>query len=163
MKLNPDEYHLLIFGGSNTDVSVHNGETVVTESVEGKLLSVTLDKNLDFKSHVNAICKKAWQKLRALARISSSKNVEKLRIMMNTFVMSQFSYFTLIWRFHDRSVSKKVNKIHKRALRISYKDSCTSFEDLLEKAESVSIHQRNLKSLANEIFKTQSNLNPNFM
>jgi len=65
--------------------------------------------------------------------------------------------------FHDRSVNKKINKIHERALRIAYKNSCTSFEDLLEKAESVSIHQRNLKLLATEIFKTQSNLNPSFM
>ena len=87
MKLNPDKCHLLIFGGKNTDVSVHIGETRVTESVEEKLLGVTLDKNLGFKSHVNAICKKAGQKLHALARISSYMNVEKLRIMMNTFVM----------------------------------------------------------------------------
>ena len=92
MKLNPDKCHLLIFGGNNTDVSVHIGETVVTESVEEKLLGVALDKNLDFKSHINAIYKTAGQKLHALARISSYMNVEKLRIMMNAFAMSQFSY-----------------------------------------------------------------------
>ena len=90
-------------------------------------------------------------------------NVEKLRIMMNTFVMSQFSYCTLIWKFHDRSVGKKINKIHERALRIVYKDSCPSVDDLLKKAESVSIDKRNLKSLATEVFKTQRNLNPSFM
>ena len=90
-------------------------------------------------------------------------DVEKLRIMMNTFVISQFSYCPLIWMFHDRSVNKKINKIHERALRIAYKDSCSTFEDLLKKAESVSIHQRNLQLLATEIFKTHSNLNPSFM
>ena len=83
--------------------------------------------------------------------------------MMNTFVMSQFRYFTLIWMFHDRLVNEKINKIHERALRIVYKDSCPSFEDLLKKAESVSIHERNLKLLAIEIFKTQSTLNLSFM
>ena len=91
-------------------------------------------------SHVNAICKKAGQRLHALASISSYLNVDKLRIMMNTFVMSQFSYCPLIWMFHDRSVNKKINKIHEGALRITYKDSCSSFKDLLKKAESVSIH-----------------------
>ena len=54
----------------------------------GKLLGVTFDKNLDVKSHANAICKKAGQKLHSLAHISSYMNVEKLRILMNTFVMS---------------------------------------------------------------------------
>ena len=119
MKLNPDKCHYLIFGGKNTDVSVHISETMVTESVEEKLLGVTLDKNLDFKSHANAICKKAGQKLQALTRISSYMNVEKSRIMMNTFAMSQFSYCTHIWMFQDRSVNKKINKIHERAIRIA--------------------------------------------
>ena len=68
MKLNPDKCYLLIFGGKNTDMSIHIGETRVTESVEGKLLGVTLDKNLDFKSHVNAIHffykKKVYKKMR---------------------------------------------------------------------------------------------------
>ena len=80
-----------MFGGNNRDMSVHIGETVVTESVDEILLGVTLDKNLDFKSHINAICKKAEQKLHALARVSSYMNVEKLRIMMSTFVMSHFN------------------------------------------------------------------------
>ena len=83
--------------------------------------------------------------------------------MMNTLVMFQYSYCTLIWMFRDRSVHKKINKIHERALRIVYKDSCPSFEDLLKKAEPVSIHEKNLKLLATEIFKTQSNLNPSLM
>ena len=90
-------------------------------------------------------------------------NVEKLTIMMNTFAMSQFSYCTLISMFHDMSVNEKINKIHERALRIAYKDSCPSFEDLLKKAKSASIHQTNLKVHATEFFKTQSNLNPSFM
>ena len=49
-------------------MSVHIGDTMLTESIEEKLLGVTLDKNLDFKSHVNAICKKAGQKLHAHAQ-----------------------------------------------------------------------------------------------
>ena len=159
-QLNPDKCHLLIFGGNNTDVSVHIGEIMVTESVEEKLLGVTLDRNLDFKSHVNAMCKKAGHKLNAFARISSYMNVTKFRIMMNTFIMSQ-SYCRLIWMFHDRSVNKKMKKIYEGVLRIAYKDSCTSFEDVLKKAESISIHQRNLKLIATEVFKTQSNLNQN--
>ena len=102
MKLNPDKCHLLIFGGRNLSISI--GETIVTESVEEKLMGVTLDKNLNFKGHVNAVCEKAGQKLQALARVANYMNFEKLRIMMNTFVMSQFSYCALACMFLDRSV-----------------------------------------------------------
>ena len=112
-------------------------------------------KKLDFKNHVNTLCKKAGQKLHALARISNYVDVEKLRVMM-------FSYCPLVWMFHDRSVNK-INKIHERDLRIAYKDSCSNFEELLTKANTVSIHHKNLQLLATEIFKTQRNLNPRFM
>ena len=91
----------------------------MTESVEEKLLGVPLDRNLNFKGNVNVICKKVGQKLHALARLANYMNVEKLRVMMNTFVMSQFSYCPLICMFHDRSANKKINKIQERALRIA--------------------------------------------
>ena len=65
--------------------------------------------------------------------------------------------------FHDRSVNKKINKIHERAPRMVYKESYSSYEDLLKKTESVTIHQRNLKLLAIEIYKAQNNHNPSFM
>ena len=116
------------------------GATLITESVEEKFLGVTLDKHLDFKSHINSLCKKARQKLHALARSSNSVDVEKLRIMMNDFVVSQFSYYPFVWMFQEKSVNKKINKICERALGISYKDSCSNFEELLLKANTVSIH-----------------------
>ena len=65
--------------------------------------------------------------------------------------------------FRDSPVNKRINKIHERAHTIAFMDGCSSFEELLRKAESVSIHQRNVKLLATDIFETQSYLNPSFM
>ena len=87
----------------------------------------------------------------------------KLQTVMNAFIMSQFSYCPVIWMFHDRNVNNKINKIHKRALRIAIKDTPSKFEDLLKKAASVTIHQRNLQLLITEIYKTKHDLNPKFM
>ena len=56
MKVNPDKGHLLTSWAKNTDVSVNIGETIITEAIEEKLLGVTVDKNLNFKSHVNQLC-----------------------------------------------------------------------------------------------------------
>ena len=163
MKLNPDKYHLLVLGGKHWRISTYwwdNGNGISWR----KILAVTLDKNLESKKHVNILCKRAGQKLHALARISNYMDTEKLRKMMKTFVISQLSYCPLIWMFHDRSAIKKINKTHERALRITYKDSCSTFDELLKKAKSESIHQRNLQLLATEReFKTHSNLNPSFM
>ena len=89
-------------------------------------------------------------------------DTDRIVLMMNTFVMSQFSYRPLIWMFHRR-INNKVNKIHERALRVAYKDSHSCFESLLKRNNSVSLHQRNLQLLWVEIFKTKENLNPSFM
>ena len=101
--------------------------------------------------------------MHAFTRTSNYVDVEKLRIMMKGFVVSQLSYCPLAWGFHDWSVNKKISKIHERALRIAYKDSCSNFEEILMKANTKSIHHKHLQLLATEIFKTHKNLNPSFI
>ena len=66
--------------------------------------------------------------------------------------------------FHDRNIIKKINKIQERALRIVYKDKNHSdFETLLVNQNSASVHQRNLRLLLTEIYKTKSGNAPSFM
>ena len=54
---------------------------------------------------------------------------------------------------HSRGLNNEINHIHERALHIVCHDYSSSFEDLLNKDKSVTIHQRNLQQLAIEIFK----------
>ena len=136
---------------------------MIEESDEEKLLEVTLDKKPNFKTHVNNLCKKASQKLHALARVSRYMETPQLELTMTSFIMSHFSYWPLVWMFHDRKSINKINKIHERALRITHRDSTSNFEELLTKSNSVSIHQKNLQLLLTEIYKTVTNLNPSFM
>ena len=79
---------------------------------------------------------------------------------MKSFIISQFSYCRLIWMIHNRFLNNKINDIHERALRIIYNDYSSSFQDLLTKDESVTIHQPNLQQLAIEIFKVKIGIAP---
>ena len=63
---------------------------------------------------------------------------------MKSFITSQFGYCPLIWMFHSRTLNKRINSIHERSLRITYSDKVSTFQELLEKDNSVSMHQRNL-------------------
>ena len=60
--------------------------------------------------------------------------------------------------FHSRRVNNKINHLHERSLRIVYKDNYSSYVDLLAKDKSFTIHQRNIQSLAIELFKAKLNL-----
>ena len=44
------------------------------------------------------------------------------------------------------------------ALRMVYRDYTSSFEDLLKRDKSVTIHHRNIQSMAMELFKVKKNL-----
>ena len=50
--------------------------------------------------------------------------------------------------------------INERCLKIIYNDKRSSFNALLEKDDPVSIHERNIKILATEMFKVSKNLAP---
>ena len=52
----------------------------------------------------------------------------------------------------SRTLNNKINHIHERALRTVYSVNL-SFYELLDKDGSFTIHQRNVQSLANEIYK----------
>ena len=158
MKPNADKCHLIICNKSECSVSLENNIIESEKTVE--LLGITLDNNLKFSNHVTKLCTRANQKLHALARISKFMTEDKLRILMKAFVISQFNYCPLVWMFCNRTLNNKINRLHERALRLVYKDENLTFEELLEKDNSVSIHDRNLQKLAVEMFKIKHKLSP---
>ena len=105
----------------------------------------------------------ASQKLNALARITPYINIEKQRTIMKSFVTSQFSYCLLIWMFHSTRLNNKINSIRERALRITYQDNMSTFQELLNKDNSISIHHRNLQVLATEMFTIHRGLSPEIL
>ena len=113
--------------------------------------------------HVERLCKKASQKVSALARISSLMRFEQRKRIVNSFITSHFSFCPLVWMFHSRRLNNRINHIHKRALRIIYPDYNSAFKELLRKDSSLTIHQRNLKLLVTEIFKVKIGCVPDIM
>ena len=77
--------------------------------------------------------------------------------------MSQFGYCPLVWMNHSRAPNNHINGLHKRALSLVYNDFSSSFSELLEKDKFVTIHHRNLQTLAYEIFKVKNNMAPEIL
>ena len=142
MKANADKCHLLVT--SNSAVSANIQELVINNSNEEKLLGIKIDTKLSFENHVSYLCKKASQKLHALARIVNYMDLSRRKCLMKAFVTSEFNYCPLSWIFHSRELNNRINRIHERALRLVYQDNSLSFAEVLEKDNSVTIHQRNL-------------------
>ena len=159
MKSNEDKCHLLIINHQDENCVQLGNENIVGSSFVD-LLGIKIDKNLNFNEHVSKLTKKGNQKLHALARISKYLCKDKLKIIMKTFINSQFNYCPLPWMFHNRTLNNKINRLHERALRIAYGNDSSSFQELLNLDNSMTVHHRNLHRLATEIYKIKNNLSP---
>ena len=74
---------------------------------------------------------------------------------------TQFLYSPLVWMCCDKTSDNRINHLHERALRTVYNDNVSTFEKLLGKDNSVTIHVRNLTILATELYKTKSSCSDN--
>ena len=104
------------------------------------------------KSKVKCLCKN-----NSLHEHTEAKN--NYEVFCNFLIC----YCPLIWMFHSRRLNNKINSIHERALRVTYQDNASTFQELLNKDNSVSIHHRNLQVLATEMFKIHRGLSPEIL
>ena len=144
-----------------TDVSI--GDASIKTSTKETLLGILIGSELSFDQHISSICSKANKKLHALGRIATFMSFNKRRTLMKAFIESQFNYCLLIWMFHSRTMHNKINRIRERVLRLVYSDHVSSFDELLKKDRSFSIHHRNIQSLAIELYKFFHGLSPSIM
>ena len=161
-KMNIDKCHLLVTN-HDQDVSVNIDGELIEGSNTVKLLGIKIDNKLNFNEHVSNICKKVSLKIHVLSRVSKYMDSRKLKVIMKAFIESQFGYCPLVWMFHSRTLNKRINHLHERALRLVYKDTSSSYEDLLTLDNSFTIHHRNLQRLAIEMYKVKNNISPNFL
>ena len=96
MKLNQGKCHFMLAGNTPEFLWVKVGENLIWESSHEKLLALTIDKNLNFEKHLTILCKKVSGKVFALACMVKILPFDKKRLLLKTFLESQFSYCLLI-------------------------------------------------------------------
>ena len=162
LKANPDKFHLIL-SDANQEYAINIDKFSIQNSKCEKLLGIKIDNKLTFDEHVSDICSKATQKLHALSRVSNFMTLKHRQVILKSFILSQFGYCPLVWMFHSRKLNNRINSIHERALRIVYKDTRSSFLELLTKDESFTIHERNIQTLGIELYKVAYGLSPQIM
>ena len=153
MKLNTDKFHLTVSSYKHEQVSAIIGKDLIWESNDVKLLGVTIDRDLKFDNYVLKLCSKANQKLSALSRMAKLLFFNKRRALFKAFVEYQSKYCPIVWIFHSRRSSNKVNRLHDRAFRTVYDDDITTFDQLLVIDKSFYIHHQNIQTLLIKIYK----------
>ena len=164
MKANPSKFQFMILGDkkNNTFVlNIHDNEFKRSSEVE--LLGITIDSQLKFRKHIDNLCRKASYKLHALRRIRHFLTVEKAKMLANAFINSQFNYAPLVWMFADKTLINKICKTYDRTLQVIYNDYQKSYDELLDINKDFNTHQKLLRILALEVFKSTTHANPELM
>ena len=164
MVVNPSKFQAIFLGNKGkSNLCIEIDGSSIKPNKEVKLLGVTIDKDLNFNSHVRILCRQANQKVNALLRIRNYLSLKKNQLLCNAYILSPFNYCNLIWMFCDKHSNHIIRNVQKRALRLLHGNFNKSFEELLHITGSTTIHVKNLQSLMTEVYKSIHHINPEFM
>ena len=156
MILNSGKCHFICLGKNTENEMYLFINTEIKNSSDKKILGITTNNKLKFKSSVKNFCKKASQNIWALSRLTNHLNDSEKTLIFNAIIKSQFSYCS-------RQTNNMINKLHERALRLVLNDHVSDFETLLRKSNDVSSHHRNIQTLVIELYKIKNELAPPIM
>ena len=80
-----------------------------------------------------------------------------MRILFKAFLESQFKNSPLTWMFFIRSTNNRINQLQERDLRLVYDDYELTFDELLWKVKSFTVHHYDIQTLRIELNKVYHN------
>jgi hypothetical protein len=81
----------------------------------------------------------------------------------HSFIMSNLSYWPLIWHFCSERNTNKIEKLQERALRFIYDDNTSSYDTLLEQSKLPSLKIRQMRTMALETYKIVNKSSSEFL
>ena len=139
------KYQVLNLGFTQNDsnICVNDAEILTKDNIT--LLGVVLDSKLNFSEHIISICKKASQRTGVLMRLRN------------------LTYCHLVWHFCKASDTRKLERLQERGLTAVFKDNNSGYEQLLEKADLLTLLNRRLQDLCILMYKVKHKLCPAYI
>ena len=95
-------------------MKIGSKETKVASEI--KLLELRGIDKLHFEQPMNGICKLAANQVNTFIRSKCFKSFQERKVIVNSFVISNFNYSTLVWIFASSKSLTKIENLHKKAL-----------------------------------------------
>ena len=153
-------YHLQI-GKNSSDTTFKLGDHTVEKCNEMKDLGVIIQGDLKWKSHINLMCRKAYQKCYLIFRAFSSNNIWMYIKLFITFVRPTLEYNSTIWNPNLLEDIRKVESVQQYYLRTLCKRcriTSDSYSDRLYKLNMKTLIYRRLSFDLIMVYKIVRNL-----
>ncbi|KAI5731180.1 hypothetical protein M8J77_006038 [Diaphorina citri] len=123
LNFHPNKCYVMNFTSSKTPITyTYNINNTPLNYVEFyKDLGVTFEKNLDFKKHLEATQKKAFQRLGMIIRFSRPiQDLDALKLLYQSLVRSILEYGSIVWSPRTQVDIKFLEKIQGRFTRYAF-------------------------------------------
>ena len=155
---NPNKFQAILL---NKSKSIHVKATmnIGNEKIESlhaiKLLGIEIDNKLNFNNHINTICRLAANQLNALISLRRFLGTEERKALIQSFVLSNFNYYSLVWMLSSVKSLNKIENLQKRALRFMLSDYESSYTEILRLPGSCAIKVRFKRNLCVGIYNSE--------
>ena len=167
MLVNPKKIQVLFLSRKKelirSDMSLNINSNSMICSNWVNLLGIKIDNSLNFEPPVSDLCKSAARPFNALLTLKHYLTFEARKIMIKSFVCSNFNYCPLVWNFTIAKAINKIESVQKRELRFLFENYESSYDTILMKAQKPTMTVQRLRYLCTEIYKTVNDLNPSYM
>ena len=127
-----------------------NGKIIRT-SDSLKILGVTLDNKLNCNEHINDVCNKASQRVGVIMRLRNLIPTMAKLVLFKSAILPYLTYCHLVWHFCRASDSRRLERIQERGLRAVYKDTKSSYHQLLNRANLPTLLNRRLQDMCTNV------------
>ena len=83
-----------------------------------KLLSIFIDENLRWQTHIDKLSKKIASGIGAIKRIRDFVPTPTLHCIYNALIQSQFDYCNIVWGNCGKTLFERLQKLQNRAARV---------------------------------------------
>ena len=104
-----------------------------------------------------------YVQINVLLRLSNVFNQETKILIYKSFIYSNFNYCPLVWHFCSKASTDKLEKLQYRAVSLVFNDFTSSYDDLLTKANMLTLHINRIRTMALEAFKILYKMSPKYL
>ena len=168
LKLNTDKTELLVISSKfrlrPVLLGVIVGNDVVAPSESARNIGVIFDSNLDYKKHVNAICRSCFFHIRNLSRIRKFLSADNIKILVHAFIISRLDNCNSLLYGLPSYLIHKLQLVQNCAARlILYKSKFDRITPLLKELHWLLVQERIVFKILLITYKALNNLSPSYI
>lgn len=139
-----------------------NGNAV-TQVDDHRLLGLNVDCKLEWKTHVENVCKKVSQNLFMLAKLKPLTDPATRKIFFNAHVKSHLDYVSTVWDGSSENVLKGLNSLYRRGAKLILTNPDISTDNKLKELDLLPLNNHFLFNKGVFMYKLLRQPGPSYL